>query len=660
MLQRAAIIFFAIVQLLSPAKAGIDDTYVRPGKGWGTEIFEKAFGQEVFGKSYAVIVGVGQYDSFEKLDAPSSDALRMRDFLRDEAGFDFIVTLTDEKATKERIETLMEDFLPRVINPGDRFLFYFSGHGATRVLARTKRGYLVLKKSVPDDWGSMIDMPRVKEWAENVDMARHVLFLLDSCFSGLTMIQVKSANATSKTLERLEQPAHHLVTAGVETEESYTYNGASIFTDEFLKAARGQYSDGLNGVISLSEIMNDINRGIDQRGADLGGTIKMTPHMYETRLEDNAGEFFFLVGPVAKRPTPEPTKPDVTAKSAASEITPSPDITPPSGLPGKPRWPTQRPLRASDNYVFALVPKNTNNPFFDQALAGCKKAEKELKGAAKCLYIGPGEYGGGDEEAQIVADLIAKKIDGIAVSPADAPAMANALRGAIEAQIPVLTWDSDLLPKDNALRLTYVGTRNYDIGVNLAKLVMKIKPRGGTVCIQSGAAAATNHNERVQGIRDTLSGQKSAAAPGVRLTGQSGWTEIAGCPLYTNDDFSIANQQMEDILNKYPDLDAFVPTGGFPQFLPDVYEKTAMKYKDKIASGALALVVADTLPIQIELMKKGLSSGQVGQRPFEMGYKAMYFLKDIRDGKALPGDPTYTGLDICTPRTADTCISGGG
>ena len=54
-------------------------------------------------------------------------------------------------------------------------------------------------------------------------------------------------------------------------------------------------------------------------------------------------------------------------------------------------------------YTFALVPKNTNNPFFDQALAGCKKAEAELKGAVKCLYIGPGEH----EEAQIVADLTA-------------------------------------------------------------------------------------------------------------------------------------------------------------------------------------------------------------------------------------------------------------
>jgi ribose transport system substrate-binding protein len=314
---------------------------------------------------------------------------------------------------------------------------------------------------------------------------------------------------------------------------------------------------------------------------------------------------------------------------------------------------------AADPYTFALVPKNTNNPCFDQALAGCRKAEKELAGAVKCLYIGPGEHGGGDEEAQIVADLITKKVDGIAVSPANASAMANALQGAAAAKIPVLTWDSDLLPADKGLRLAYVGTHNYDIGVNIAKQVMAIKPKGGTICIQSGGAAAANHNERMQGIRDTLSGTKSAESPGVRLTGQNGWKEADGCPLYTNDDFTVAVQQMEDILGKYPNLDAFTPTGGFPQFLPDAYEKVASKFKDKIASGALALVVADTLPVQIDLMKKGLSAGQVGQRPFEMGYKAMYFLKDIKDGKAPPSDPTYTGLDVCTPKTADTCVGGG-
>jgi ribose transport system substrate-binding protein len=314
---------------------------------------------------------------------------------------------------------------------------------------------------------------------------------------------------------------------------------------------------------------------------------------------------------------------------------------------------------ADKKYTFALVPKNTNNPFFDQALAGCKKAEKELKGAIECLYIGPGEHGGGDEEAQIVADLVTKRVDGIAVSPANAAAMANALQGAKPANIPVLTWDSDLLPRDKAERLAYVGTHNYDIGVNIAKRVQQIKPKGGLICIQSGGAAAANHNERMQGIRDTLSGKTTNEAPGERLTGQNGWKEADGCPLYTDDDFSRAVQQMEDILGKYPNLDAFTPTGGFPQFLPDAYARVATKYKSKIADGSLALVVADTLPIQIDLMKQGLSSGQVGQRPFEMGYKTMYFLKDIKDGKAPPADPTYTGLDVCTPKTADTCVGGG-
>src|SRR5687767_2236041 len=162
-------------------------------------------------------------------------------------------------------------------------------------------------------------------------------------------------------------------------------------------------------------------------------------------------------------------------------------------------------------YTFALVPKNMNNPFFDQARDGCKKAEAESNGAFECMYIGPGEHGGGEEQVQIVQDLVAKKVDGIAVSPSNAAAMAVALQAAKEAGIPVLTWDSDMLPENKDLRVAYVGTKNYDIGVNLAKIVQKLKPNGGTICIQSGGAAAANHNERMQGIRDTLSGKPSEA-----------------------------------------------------------------------------------------------------------------------------------------------------
>ena len=306
--------------------------------------------------------------------------------------------------------------------------------------------------------------------------------------------------------------------------------------------------------------------------------------------------------------------------------------------------------------IFALVPKNMNNPFFDQARDGCKKAEEESNGSFVCEYIGPGEHGGGDEQVQIVMDLIARgDVKGIGVSPSNAAAMAVAAEAAAAAGIPLITWDSDLL--DPALRTAYIGTHNYEIGENLAKLAMEIKPEGGTVCIQSGGAAAANHNERMQGIRDTLGGMTGTTSPGERLTGQNGWTEADGCPLYTDDDFPRAVQQFQDFMTANPDVDAFIPTGGFPQFLPDANRAAVEPYKAQIADGSLALVVADTLPVQIDQMKEGLSAGQVGQRPFQMGYEVMQALAQMAAGGEPPADPTYTGLDVCTPETADTCIA---
>ena len=230
------------------------------------------------------------------------------------------------------------------------------------------------------------------------------------------------------------------------------------------------------------------------------------------------------------------------------------------------------------------------------------------------------------------------------------------LERAKTAGIPVTTWDSDLLDKDKGLRATYVGTKNYDIGVNLAKIAMKLKPKGGTICIQSGGAAAANHNERMQGIRDTIAGKKSKEPPGDRLTNQNGWTEVEGCPLYTNDDFPLAAKQMGEILAKFPDLTAFVPTGGFPQFVPNAYKQVVEKNMDRVKSKKTILVVADTLPVQMDLMKAGYSHGQVGQRPFDMGYKSMFVLKDLAEKKKVQ-DPIYTGLDVCEPQTADTCIA---
>ncbi len=144
--------------------------------------------------------------------------------------------------------------------------------------------------------------------------------------------------------------------------------------------------------------------------------------------------------------------------------------------------------------------------------------------------------------------------------------------------------------------------------------------------------------------------------PGNRLAGENGWTEVDGCPLITDDDGTRAVQGLTDMLNKYGDLDTFISTGAFTQWVDNAYRQAVAPHKARMESGDLVVLVADTLPMQMQQLKDGLSQGQVGQRPFEMGYKAMFILKDLVEGKSVE-DPIYTGLDVCENDNADKCLA---
>jgi len=311
--------------------------------------------------------------------------------------------------------------------------------------------------------------------------------------------------------------------------------------------------------------------------------------------------------------------------------------------------------QAEAQLQFALVPKTVDNPFFIESRDGCMKAAEESNGAFECLYEGPPTTDGA-LQLQVIQDLISRGVDGIAVSPADADIIAGAVEQAEAAGIPVITFDADLKPADFGLRRAFVGTKNRDIGVNMAKELMKLKPNGGTICLQSGGVAAANHNERLDGIRDTLGGfdDASTTAPGERLTGQNGWTEIDACPLFTEDDFQLSIQQMEDIFTANPDLDAFLPTGGFEQFLPQANRAALAPFKDRLDSNKTVIVIADTLPVQLEQLKEGFSRANVGQSPFGMGFKAMTILQQIVNGEDVP-EFNFTALPVCTAENADTC-----
>jgi ribose transport system substrate-binding protein len=286
------------------------------------------------------------------------------------------------------------------------------------------------------------------------------------------------------------------------------------------------------------------------------------------------------------------------------------------------------PAAAGEKLKFAVVPKAMNNPFFDFARDGCQKRAKEL-GNVECIYRGPIEHEPATQ-VQIIQDLITQRVDGIAISVSDVGAATGVIKAARDAGIHVITFDADA---PGSAREAYIGTNNKDLGRALGEMLLKAQPNPGFYGLVSGGPAAANLNERVEGVREVL--------------GKAGWKEVSGSPTFCNDDPTLAVQQLNDLATAHADLNAVIPVGGWPLFVPEGYRNFVNNNADRFKSGKLVAVSADTLPSELQLLKEGYVAALVGQRPFEMGEKAMDALLALHDGKPVP-QIVYTGVDRVT------------
>lgn len=313
------------------------------------------------------------------------------------------------------------------------------------------------------------------------------------------------------------------------------------------------------------------------------------------------------------------------------------------------------PALSADKQLVIVV-KGLDNPFFENINQGCQKWNSENPDSEyECFYTGPASTSDEAGEAQIVQDMLSKPTTAaIAISPSNAPLIAQTIRSA-NPSIPVMTLDADLLAEDAGLRATYLGTDNYQMGYRIGEYIKEKKPDGGKICSIQGNAAADNILRRAQGMRDALSGGEGIAAlDGSEEAG--GWTEVSGCPVFTNDDGARGVQAMTDILAANPDLDAFGIMGGWPLFgAPQPYRNLFRPLADRIASGDFVIGAADTIGEEVAIAKEGLVTALVGQRPFEMGYMAPSVMIQLIEGEEVE-DPVFTGLDECTKDNADTCI----
>jgi ribose transport system substrate-binding protein len=309
-------------------------------------------------------------------------------------------------------------------------------------------------------------------------------------------------------------------------------------------------------------------------------------------------------------------------------------------------------ITTADQITIAVIGKTKNDSFYEQSFKGCQKhAQSQID--LTCIYDGPADYQDIRSQADIVRSIVDRGVDGILVSTTDSAYLVeNILRNVKEKNIPVVTYDSDLLPEHSRYRLAYVGTNNFEYGVALGNYAKKFKRSDETeICIQSGHKTTPNLNDRIKGVRFALSGNRNNK----KLNGEHGWLEGRRCPLFTMGQRKTALHQLEFILNqKKPPI--YLAVAGFAQFSPDYIEKIT-PYKERVKSQEIVIISADTEQVQLLALEQGLSTVNIGQRPFEMGRMGAQLLYEYIKNKVLPKKEFYyLDFHYCTPDNTLDCI----
>jgi Caspase domain len=145
-----------------------------------------AFGQDLFAHSYALVVGVDDYSGLgmAKLSNAESDATAVARYFGAQR-YEVTQLIGAQAATKAKVADAVRAIASR-IGEGDRFVFFFAGHGKTRRTEGVDVAYLVVPGGRDrNDPASLISTGDIADWSRQLDKARHQLFIFDSCYAGL-------------------------------------------------------------------------------------------------------------------------------------------------------------------------------------------------------------------------------------------------------------------------------------------------------------------------------------------------------------------------------------------------------------------------------------------------------------------------------------------
>ena len=195
---------------------------------------------ELYNASYALVIGNSNYtNGWDPLPGAIQDVKEVAEALKTH---DFNVTLKTNLTADEFEDAFLTFVLEHGADETNRLLFYYAGHGYTLPLANEQeRGYLVMVDAPEPDSDKRgfvresVNMETLVGESKTI-LARHVLFLFDSCFSS-TILNARDRVRPESISDNIRHPVRQFITAGRANEP---VPDRSVFKIAFLAIIKGR------------------------------------------------------------------------------------------------------------------------------------------------------------------------------------------------------------------------------------------------------------------------------------------------------------------------------------------------------------------------------------------------------------------------------------
>jgi rhamnose transport system substrate-binding protein len=188
----------------------------------------------------------------------------------------------------------------------------------------------------------------------------------------------------------------------------------------------------------------------------------------------------------------------------------------------------------------ALIVKSTGNPFMEKMADGFKEAVEETGNEA---IVKSPDQPTAEAQIQMIEELIAQKVDAIAISANDPDALQNALQKAMDQGIKVLSLDSAVNSKSRMVHIEQADPER--VGRVQVQAAYEMIGGKGQIAVLSATSQATNQNTWIEWMKEELKDEKYKDMELVKVA-------------YGDDLRDKSVSETEGLLQTYPDLKCII------------------------------------------------------------------------------------------------------